>query len=89
MIKYHVEFDCEAQKNFNELDKPIRIQILKWLNKNVENSVNPRWTGQELTANKSGLWRYRVGRYRLVCQILDAELIVLVVQAGKRGVVFD
>lgn len=89
MTKYHVEFDCEAQKYFNKLDKPIRIQILKWLNKNVENSVNPRWTGQELAASKSGLWRYRIGKYRLICQILDEKLIVLAVQAGKHGAVYD
>lgn len=89
MTKYHVEFDREAQKSFNQFDKPIRIQILKWLNKNVENSVNPRWIGKELTASKSGLWRYRVGRYRLICQILDEKLIVLAVQTGKRATVDD
>ncbi|MEI6745635.1 MAG: type II toxin-antitoxin system RelE/ParE family toxin [Methylococcaceae bacterium] len=49
---------------------------------------NPRLQGLALQGDLKGLWRYRVGDYRLVCQINDGELIVLVVEIGHRSVVY-
>lgn len=87
-MKYHVEFDKRAQKEFLKLDKPIRKQILLWLNKNIEGRENPRWTGKGLTADKSGLWRYRIGKYRLICDIHDDYALVLDIKTGKREVIY-
>lgn len=86
---YTVEFDNNAKKEFKKLDKSIQRQILSWLNKNIEGSTNPRWTGKGLTADKKGLWRYRVGKYRVICTIQDNVAIVLVVTAGKREIAYD
>ncbi|WP_429974979.1 type II toxin-antitoxin system RelE family toxin [Enterococcus sp. DIV0840c] len=88
-MKYHVEFDKRAQKEFLKLDKPIRKQILLWLNKNIDGCENPRWIGKGLTADKSGLWRYRIGKYRLICDIRDEYVLVLVIKAGKRETIYD
>ena len=88
-MKYHVEFDKRAQKEFLKLDKPIRKQILLWLNKNIEGCENPRRTGKGLTADKSGLWRYRIGKNRLICDIRDEYALVLVIKAGKRETIYD
>ena len=75
---YTVEFDNNAKKEFRKLDKPIQKQILLWLHKNVQVTENPRWTGKALTADKQGLWRYRIGKYRVICHIKDDISLVLV-----------
>lgn len=88
-MKYHVEFDKHAQKEFLKLDKFNRKQILLWLNKNIESCENPRWIGKGLTAVKSGLWRYRIGKYRLICDIHNDYALVLVIKAGKRETIYE
>ena len=88
-MKYRVEFDKRAQKEFLKLDKPIRRQVLLWLNKNIDGCENPRWTGKGLAADKSGLWRYRIGKYRLICDIRDEYALVLVIKAGKRETIYE
>lgn len=49
---------------------------------------NPRVKGKALTGNLAGLWRYRVGDYRIVCRLDDAELMVLVLRIGHRSSVY-
>ncbi|PQC28359.1 type II toxin-antitoxin system RelE family toxin [Enterococcus mundtii] len=88
-MTYHVAFDKRTQKEFMKLDKPIRQQILLWLNKNIEGCDNPRWTGKGLTADKSGLWRYRIGKYRLICIIHDDHALVLVIKSGKHETIYS
>ncbi|MDR0289086.1 MAG: type II toxin-antitoxin system RelE/ParE family toxin [Rickettsiales bacterium] len=89
MNPYHVEFDKRAAKEFSKLDSAIRKQILLWINKNIEGCKDPRWTGKALTADKSGLWRYRVGKYRIICDINDNTALVLVIKSGKRETIYD
>ncbi|MDB1689573.1 type II toxin-antitoxin system RelE family toxin [Enterococcus casseliflavus] len=88
-MKYHVEFDKRAQKESMKLDTFIRKQILLWMNKNIEGCENPRWTEKALNADKSGLWRYRIGKYRLICDIRDDYALVLVIKTGKREMIND
>lgn len=89
MKHFHVEFDKRAVKEFSKLDAPIRKQILLWIKKNLEGCENPRWTGKALSANKSGLWRYRIGKYRIICNIHDETALVLVIKSGKRETVYE
>ena len=84
---YVVEFDDNAKIEFKKLDKAIQKQILLWFKKNVQDSINPRWTGKALSSDKRGLWRYRIGKYRVICNIQDDVAIVLVVKTGKREIV--
>lgn len=86
---YTIEFDNNAKKEFKKLDTPIQKQILLWLHKNIQRTANPRWTGKALTADKQGLWRYRIGKYRVICHIKDDIALVLVVKSGKREIVYD
>lgn len=58
--------------------------IVAWLLKNVDGCLDPRSHGKGLTANRSGKWRYRVGDYRVLCEIRDAELVVLAIEIGHR-----
>lgn len=85
---YKLEYDQKFLKSFRKLDKPIQKQILTWLHQNIHETTNPRWTGKGLTANKTGLWRYRIGKYRVIVNIHDDIATVLVLQAGKREIIY-
>lgn len=81
---YELEFSKEALKQLKKMDKSVSRVILAWLSKNIENTENPRQHGKGLTADKSGLWRYRVGDYRILVQIEDEKLVVYAVAIGHR-----
>jgi mRNA interferase RelE/StbE len=61
---------------------------LRYLNRLVLETTDPRKSGKGLRANLSGLWRYRVGDYRVICSIEDHELVVLALQIGHRRDVY-
>lgn len=63
--------------------------IKAWIEKNLVNCENPRVHGKGVTANRSGQWRYRIGDYRLICQINDNELVILALTVGHRREVYD
>ena len=73
----------EAKANFNKLDGSVKKQIIKALEK-LENLADPRDSGKALVSNLNGLWRYRVGDYRLICLLKDDELIILLLNIVKR-----
>ncbi len=81
---YHVEFSKLALKQLKKLDKPTAALIVGWVRKNLEGVDNPRVHGKGLTSNKSGQWRYRVGDYRIIAEIIEAEVVVLVLEVGHR-----
>ena len=79
-----VELSENALKTFKKMDKQIATMIFAWISKNLEGCENPRIHGKGLVADKKGIWRYRVGDYRLLAHIFDDRLIILVVDAGHR-----
>jgi len=88
-VRYKIVFSEKAKKQLKKLDKHINSLIIGWLEKNIDNSENPRIHGKALTENKSGQWRYRIGDYRVICEINDKEIVVLVVEVGHRRDVYD
>ena len=83
-MKYNVELSDRFKREFKKLDKYTQKIIRSWIDKNLVGTENPRQYGKGLTANRSGQWRYRIGDYRLICQIEDSELIVLALSVGHR-----
>lgn len=79
-----VEFDDRARKELRKLAPETQKAILGYLRERVAASPNPRDFGKPLRMNLAGLWRHRVGDYRLVCRIEDNRLVVLVLQVGHR-----
>lgn len=78
-----------AAKQMQKFDKSISKKIDKYLNERIAVQKNPRVFGEELLHNKSGLWRYRVENYRIICEIQDKELIILVLRTGHRKQIYD
>jgi mRNA interferase RelE/StbE len=89
MQKYDVELSERFKKEFRKLDKYTQKIIRAWINKNLVDCDDPRQHGKGLTANRSGQWRYRIGDYRLICQINDNELIILALSVGHRRDVYE
>lgn len=87
-MKYNVVFTTEAKKNLKKLDKHTSSLIIGWIEKNLQGCENTRAKGKGLTANRSGEWRYRIGDYRLICEIKDNELIILALSIGHRRDVY-
>lgn len=87
-MTYHVEFSKQALKDLKKLDKQTAALILGWIRKNLEGCTDPRVYGKGLTANRSGEWRYRVGDYRLLAEIQDGKLIILMLTVGHRSEVY-
>ena len=83
-MKYNVELSDRFKREFKKLDKYTQKIIRTWIDKNLVGTENPRQYGKGLTANRSGQWRYRIGDYRLICQIEDSELIILALSVGHR-----
>lgn len=87
-MSWRVTLKESARKQLHKLDRTAAQQILIYLNEKVAASPDPRRFGKSLTGDKSGLWRYRVGDYRIICNILDSELVVVVIEVGHRKEIY-
>ena len=83
-MKYRVVFTEKSKKELKKLDKHTASLIIGWIEKNLEGCENPRQHGKGLTANRSGQWKYRVGNYRLIAEIEDDKIIILILSIGHR-----
>jgi mRNA interferase RelE/StbE len=88
-LTWNIEWDDRARKELRRLDFPIQKEILSYLRIRIAESDNPRVFGQSLSGNKVGLWRYRVGDYRIICRIEDDTLVVFVVGVGHRKEIYE
>jgi len=85
---YRVLFSEQAKKDIEKLDNSTKLLLQKWISKHLVGCENPRAFGKGLSADKSGLWRYRIGNYRLICIINDGEMIILMLTFGHRSEVY-
>lgn len=88
-MTWNIEWDDRARKELRKLDSYIQKEILSYLRTRILGSNNPRVFGQNLTGNKAGLWRYRVGNYRIISRIEDDTLVVLVLSVGHRKEIYE
>ena len=87
-MKYTVVFSKEALKDLKKLDKHTAALIIGWVRKNLEGCENPRAHGKGLTAILSGKWRYRVGDYRLLADIQDDKVVIMMLRVGHRSDIY-
>ena len=88
-MTYKVRFTDKALKELKKLDKYNALFIMAWIRKNLDGCEDPRQFGKGLTANRSGKWRYRIGQFRLIADIQDNELLILVLTVGHRREVYN
>ena len=85
---YQVQFTASAVKQLGKMDKQIVRLLKNWIVKNLVDCDDPRVHGKALTGNLKGIWRYRVGDYRLFAEIKDSVLIILIIDVGHRKDVY-
>ena len=85
---WQVEIKHTAEKQIQKLNRAAQESIVRFLRERIQATDNPRQWGKPLHGDKGGLWRYRVGDYRLICDIQDERITVLVVAVGHRKDVY-
>jgi mRNA interferase RelE/StbE len=86
-MNWTISFKNKASKAFSRLDNTIKRRIVSLLD-DIAQMENPRHQGKALTGKYKGLWRYRVGDYRLICKIQDNEVTILVLNIGHRKKIY-
>ena len=88
-MAWQIEFDPDALKDLRKLDKPIQIRLVGFLRTRVSSLTNPRDIGEALSGQKLGsYWKYRVGDWRIICDIQDQRIVVRVLRIGNRREVY-
>lgn len=87
-MAWRIELTGEARKQLAKLDRSEAKRIRDYLRYRLEPLDNPRYLGKPLRGRFGELWRYRVGNYRLICELRNEVLLVLVVRIGKRSEVY-
>ncbi|MDM3871610.1 type II toxin-antitoxin system RelE/ParE family toxin [Porticoccus sp. W117] len=87
-MTWKVEFDDAAAKELRKLDRQAQKEILRYFRERITTDEDPRRFGKPLSRDLAGLWRYRVRNYRMICQIKDDVLVVLVLTVGHRRDVY-
>ncbi len=87
-MNWKLAYAEKALRQLRKMDAGQRAIILSWMDRHVDGCENPRAFGKGLTANRSGMWRYRMGDYRVLCEIRDDELTVLAIEVGHRSKVY-
>lgn len=87
-MTWTVKISDFTEKQVKKLDPPIQKRILDYLYERLEGCKNPRHFGEALKGDKTGLWRYRVGDYRIICDIQEEVLTILALAIGHRHKIY-
>ena len=88
-MTYKIVTTDKFDKAFKKLDRQTQRIIKTWIDKNLMGCENPRIHGKGLTANRSGQWRYRVGDYRILVDIRDDEIVLVLIDVGHRSRIYE
>jgi len=87
-LAWTIEITRTAEKQIKKLGRGGQESIVRFLRDRLKPADNPRQWGKPLHGDKGGLWRYRVGDHRLICDIQDEKITVLVLRVGHRKDVY-
>ena len=88
-MAWQIEFDPSAVKELAKLDKPVARRIVQFLRERIAPLTDPRSLGEALRGDELGsFWKYRLGDYRVVAEIIDRRVVIIVVRIGHRREVY-
>ena len=87
-MSYKINFSETSLKQLRKLDSLSRKRILNYVSDVLTKIENPRILGKALTGDLKGLWRYRIGNFRIVCQIQDNSLLILILKIAHRKEIY-
>jgi mRNA interferase RelE/StbE len=83
-LVWQIEFDPDALKDLRKIDKPIQVRLIGFLRSRVAALDDPRSIGEALSGQRLGsYWKYRVGDWRIICDIQDQRIVVRVLRIGN------
>jgi mRNA interferase RelE/StbE len=88
-MSYTLSFSQKAYKQFSKLDKYTQKRIQEYMNKYVAGSEDPRQKGKPLSENLAGYHRYRIGDYRVICEINEGVCEIVAVAVGHRSRIYE
>jgi mRNA interferase RelE/StbE len=88
-LAWKIEVTETAKKQLAKLDHQVQFEIVRYLRERIRTDEDPRRFGAPLRKELAGRWKYRVGAYRLICEIQDERVLVLVLMVGHRNQVYD
>lgn len=87
-MAWTIEYSQRAAKALRKLDKPSAGRLMQALEE-ISELEDPRARGKGLTGSLAGLWRYRVGDYRIICDLINEELVIVAVELGHRSAIYE
>ena len=87
-MKYNVEYSKIAMNAIKKMESSTSKLIRTWIEKNLIDTENPRVKGKALTGDLKELWRYRVGDYRILADIKDDKIVILILDIGHRSKIY-
>lgn len=88
-MAWQIEFDPDALKDLRKIDKPVQVRLVGFLRSLVGALDDPRSIGEALSGQRLGsYWKYRVGDWRIICDIQDQRIVVRVLRMGNRREVY-
>ena len=88
-MAWRIEITSTAKKQLSKLDRQVQTEIVRYLRERIGTDDDPRRDGAPLRKELVNRWKYRVGAYRLICEIQDEKILVLVLMVGHRSKVYD
>ena len=85
---WQIEYAEKAARELLKLDRQAAKRIKKYLDERIATDEDPRRFGEALAENLAGLWKYRIGDYRVIVEIQDERVVVLVLRVGHRSKVY-
>jgi len=83
-LAWRIEVTDTAKKQLAKLDHQVQSEIVRFLRERIQTDEDPRRYGGSLRKELTGRWKYRVGAYRLICEIQDEKVLVLVLMVGHK-----
>lgn len=88
-MKYRLLTTEAFDRRFKKLDPSVQKTIKRWIETHLlDETRDPRDSGKPLAGNYKGYWRYRIGDYRLLCEIRDEELVIVALDVGHRSSIY-
>jgi len=86
-MTWQIEIKRKAAKALDNLDESTQNKLIQFIEQ-LRKIDNPRSQGKALNGNLKGLWRYRQGNYRIICDIKDDKLVILLLEIGHRKEIY-